>query len=248
MGGYQRLKKKFVYIIAGVFLLLSVFFKFALIGYTVIALLSAGIAICVLLFAFLPRKLKIALAVILLLGMILFLAVEIPIICAASGTSEFDADYLIVLGAGVNGTTPSLSMINRLTAAKSYLDEHSGCIAIVTGGMGTGESVTEASAMNQWLISHGIDSSRIILESEATSTEENLLYSKALIPDVDSSKIAVCSSEYHLFRAKTMAELIFEHPVGTVPGMTTYPVLKVNYFIREAFGVLYLKVFGIRVG
>lgn len=247
MGGNQRLKKKLVYIFAAIFILLAVFFKFALIGYTVVSLLSAGIAICILLFAFLPKKLKIAFAVVLILGMILFLVMEVPIIYAASGTPQFDADYLIVLGAGVNGNTPSLSMVNRLTAAKTYLDEHSNCIAVVSGGMGTGESVTEASAMEQWLISHGVEPSRIIPEPEATSTEENLLFSKALIPDAETANIAVCSSEYHLFRAKTMAELIFEHSVGTVPGKTTYPVLKVNYFIREAFGVLYLKVFGIRV-
>jgi len=30
-----------------------------------------------------------------------------------------------------------------------------------------------------------------------------------------------------------------------IPGRTTYPVLRMNYFIREAFGMVHLKVYGI---
>ena len=237
------MKKKLALIAAGLCFLLALGFKFALIGYGVTALVLAGVGVCILLYLFLPRKLKIMLTVLLCVGAIIFTTAEIPVIKASKGTPDADADYLIVLGAGVNGSAPSLSLVNRLTAARDYLDEHPNCIAVVTGGQGRGENLTEAQAMADWLTARGIATERIIREERATSTEENLEFSFALIPDAAHAKIAVCSSEYHLYRAEYMARQM-GYELSGVPGRTTYPVLRLNYFIREGLGVIYLHIFG----
>ena len=237
------MKKKLALIAAGLCFLLALGFKFALIGYGVTALVLAGVGVCILLYLFLPRKLKIMLTVLLCIGAIIFTTAEIPVIKASKGTPDADADYLIVLGAGVNGSAPSLSLVNRLTAARDYLDEHPNCIAVVTGGQGRGENLTEAQAMADWLTARGIATERIIREERATSTEENLEFSFALIPDAAHAKIAVCSSEYHLYRAEYMARQM-GYELSGVPGRTTYPVLRLNYFIREGLGVIYLHIFG----
>jgi uncharacterized SAM-binding protein YcdF (DUF218 family) len=78
------------------------------------------------------------------------------------------------LGAGLHGTTPSLSLTNRLAAALAFLEEHPDTVAIVSGGQGPGENMTEAEAMTIWLEARGIAPERIIGEPEATSTAENL--------------------------------------------------------------------------
>ena len=223
---------------AGLCFLLALFFRFALIGYGYIALLCAGLGLCILLYAYLPKTFRIMLTVLLLLGVLLFTVGEVPVIRAAGGTPEFDADWLIVLGAGVNGSTPSLSMLNRLTAAKSYLDAHPGCTAVVSGGKGEGENISEAEAMYRWLTAQGIDEKRIIPETRSTNTLENLENSMALIPDAKSAKIAVCSSEYHLYRAQYLGRSL-GYELGAVPARTSYPVLRANYFIREALGAVY---------
>ena len=89
-----------------------------------IALACAGAAAVIVLWLLLPKGWRIALAAVLLAGTALFTAAEIPIVRASRGTPEEDADYLIVLGAGVNGSVPSLSMANRLTAALAWLEAH----------------------------------------------------------------------------------------------------------------------------
>ena len=224
-------------------LVLAGFFRFALIGYGTIALACAGAAAVIVLWLLLPKGWRIALAAVLLAGTALFAAAEIPIVRASRGTPEADADYLIVLGAGVNGSVPSLSMANRLTAALAWLEAHPDCTAVLTGGQGEGEQVTEASAMATWLTARGIPAERLILEERATSTMENLAYSFALIPDVGTARMLVCSSEYHLCRAELMARAL-GHELGGVPARTTYPVLRLNYFIREAFGVVHFWLLG----
>ena len=221
----------------------AAFFAFALIGYRIIALLLAGVGVLILLYLHLPKKLRRILTVLIVLGALILCAAEIPIITAAKGTPEFAADYLIVLGCGINGSTPSLSMLNRLSAALDYLNTHPACIAVVSGGQGPGENMTEAACMANWLTANGIAPERIIEESRSTSTEENLTFSLALIPNADNARIAVCSSEYHLYRAGRIAQRLGVS-VGGVPGRTNLPVLRLNYFIREGLGVLYYSVFG----
>ena len=221
----------------------AAFFRFALIGYGYMALLCAGVGVCVLLYAFLPKRFRIMLTILLALGLVLFIAGEVPVALAAGGTPEYDAEYLIVLGAGVNGTAPSLSMHNRLTAAKAYLDAHPDCIAVVSGGQGIGEDISEGEAMRRWLTANGIDAGRLISEDCSTNTLENLKNSVALIPDAAAARIAVCSSEYHLYRAQYLARQL-GYTVGAVPARTSYPVLRLNYFIREGLGNVYYHIFG----
>lgn len=57
------------------------------------------------------------------------------IVSAGNGTPLRDEPgYLIVLGAGVNGTTPSRSLLERLTAAERFLKQHPNTIAVLSGG------------------------------------------------------------------------------------------------------------------
>ena len=238
-------------ILAAFLLLLAGFFRFAFIGYAFTAYACAGAAAVLLLYELCERRrlryLRIASTAALCLGVACFLIAEIPVIRASRGDADNGADYLIVLGAGVNGSEPSLSMLDRLDAALEYLIAHPECVAVVSGGQGTGEDITEAEAMRAWLSRQGVDERRIILEERATTTAENLRYSFDIIRTRDGgmgeTSIAVASSEYHLYRAEAMAQRLGV-PVSGVAARTSLPVLRANYFLREAFAVWYLWVFG----
>ena len=87
---------------------------------------------------------------------------------------EPGADAVIVLGAAVRGDVPSATLAARLDCALEYLKKSPETRAIVTGGQGDGENVTEASAMRAYLEARGIDSERIYEEDQSASTLENL--------------------------------------------------------------------------
>jgi len=241
------MKRGFI-IAAAVMFAAAAFMAFALVGYRFSAVCLGCAAAVVLVYGFLiARKAKktiTALSVLIALGFGLFAWLEIPVIIESRGDKDVEADYIIVLGAGVNGSVPSLSMVNRLTPTIEYLESHPDCVAILTGGQGQGENLSEAQAMFDYLTAHGVEAERLILEDKATSTAENLQFSFDIIgEELGSATIAVVSSEYHLCRAKTMAKMLGVEVFG-IPGRTTYPVLRMNYFIREAFGMLHLRVFG----
>lgn len=165
---------------------------------------------------------------------------------AARGSEDPEADYLIVLGAGVNGETPSLSLRERINAAYDYLAAYPDAVCIVSGGQGGGEDISEAECMFRELTAAGIDPDRIWLEDQATSTLENLAFSLDLIESRTGSRpesAAIVSSEYHLYRASMFASWL-SLEAKLVPAQTGMVTLRWNYYLREIFAVWYYFIFG----
>ena len=231
--------KKSRAITAGVIFLAALILRFAFSGHNFIAYGLILLSVLIVVFGLVSKVAKRFIALIIAMGLVYFAIIEIPIIVEASGDGDFDADYLIVLGAAVHGDTPSLSLVERLNAARDYLTEHPNTVAIVSGGQGSGENISEAQAMYDRLCAEGIDPKRIIMEDKATSTYENLKFSREIINGRSAdATVAVVSSEYHLCRAKLIAKTL-DMDIHTVPAHTTYFTVKLNYFIREAFGVTF---------
>ena len=232
-------------IIAGIIFLMGLLLRFAFSGHNFIAYGLFLISVLIVVVGVVSKTVKRLIALLLAMGVVYFAIIEIPIIDESAGDGDFDADYLIVLGAAVHGDTPSLSLVERLTAAKDYLDAHPNTVAIVSGGQGSGENLSEAQAMYDWLCKNGIAPERIVKEDKAVSTYENLKFSREIIysmSDKPDPTIAVVSSEYHLCRAKLIAKSL-DMEIHTVAAHTTYFTVKLNYFIREAFGVTYQLTF-----
>lgn len=221
--------------------------RFLLRGYAWWGYALLFIAALILLHRFAPPLLwKIAVALT-CAGLLYFCIVEAPIIKNARTDREPERPYLIVLGAAVYGDQPSLTLVRRLEGALDYLNTYPDSVAIVSGGMGKGESVTEGQAMYDWLVAHGADPARVLIEDRATSTMENLEYSFEIIRargDEPAENIAIVSSAYHLYRAKCMAAKLGAPNAAGVAAPWGYFFVMLNYFIREAFGVTHLWVLG----
>ena len=227
---------------------LVLFFRFVLFGYSTTAYCLLGLAVALVVWhLLLPFKILkwVFLGAMAVLLAALIIA-EIPVIRAANTDTDCDAPYLVVLGCGINGTEISQSLADRLCAARDYLLAHPDTVAVVSGGQGPLEDIPESQAMHDWLVAQGIDTTRILQENRSTSTQENLQFSFDIIRargDDPADGVAIVSSEYHLYRAKYMAARMGADPKG-VAARTAHTSLRVNYFLREAFAVWYLWVFG----
>ena len=169
-------------------------------------------------------------------GFAFFAVLEGWVLSWARTDSETPVAAVIVLGAGVDGTTPSLSLRTRLEAALAYIQDKPEVPVVVSGSQGRGEDVSEARCMYDWLTGRGVDPERVILEERANNTEENIRYSLELLEERGvAGNIAVVSSGYHLCRAA------MHLGDGMVPVAARMPArywpLAVNYYIREAFAV-----------
>lgn len=178
-------------------------------------------------------------------GLVLFAVLEAWVISWARTDSDTPVAAVVVLGAGVNGTVPSLSLQVRLEAALDYIADKPDIPIVVTGSQGPGEDISEAQCMADWLIGRGVAADRILLEDQADNTKENIEFSKAMLRDngVDTTaNIAVVTSDYHLCRASLLWGVPWMVPVAAHMPEAYWP-LTVNYFIREAFAVAAELVF-----
>lgn len=176
-----------------------------------------------------------------LFGSIFFMVIEGLIINGALKTPPKDLDYLIVLGAGLRGDKPSLTLSYRLDLAYDYLMQNEHTKVLVSGGQGFDEPVTEAFAMEKYLLDKGIEKNRILKEETSTSTYENLKFSKELFKEQesipDSLKIGIVSNDFHIYRALHLAkELSYQNVYGCGAKSVGW-LIPCNY-IREAFAVV----------
>lgn len=183
-----------------------------------------------------PGWISLAVKFVIICGLFIFAFVEGMITSNAVAEPVKGADYVLVLGAKVNGTVPSKSLMYRINAAYDYLVENEGTIAIVCGGKGPDEGISEAEAMKRTLVSKGIDESRIIMEDKSTSTEENIRFAMEHIESKDS-KVVVTTNSYHVFRAVGIAKKggltnASGNPAGCVTGLIPQD------FTREFFAVI----------
>ena len=238
------------------FSLAALFFQFCMIGYSFSALVCLSIVGIIFVYKALrllgskypqdARTLKRIFTILLCIGLLVVGITEAIIIKASFGDPRQHCDYMVVLGAGVRGDVPSLSLRNRIDAAYDYLTEHPDVTAILSGGQGEGENITEAQCMFDHLTAMGIDESRLWMEDQATSTWENLNFSLDMIEERTGQrpeKLGVLSSEYHLFRASLFADACGVEFLG-VPAKTTKLSLRINYFMREVAGVWHYLLLG----
>lgn len=168
-----------------------------------------------------------------------FLIVEVFIIQSAVVSDSETVDYVLVLGAQVRGEEVSLELRERLDKSLEYIKDHPGMKIIVSGGQGSGEWITEAEAMKRYLVAHGVEEEQIIKEEKSTSTFENIKFTKeivATISDKENIKLMIITSDFHLFRAKFLAQRLGFKAYG-IPAPTPWFVVP-HYYIREYFAVV----------
>ena len=235
---------------------LAYFLKFCIPGYSFSALVCFCLILIILFYTFMPLVgLKFpALAtvvtriftVVLILGLLVVGSTEAVIIHKSFGNPDEHVSYMVVLGAKVNKDGPSVSLWDRICAAYEYLEVHPQTVAVLSGGQGTDEPITEAECMYRELVGLGIDPKRLLLEDEATSTWENLKFSLDLIEEetgVRPTRIGVLSSEYHLFRASLFAKACDVEFIG-IPAKTSRWGQRINHFMREVAGVWHYLILG----
>ena len=169
------------------------------------------------------------------IAMLCFCILLGQIIYGQSVGAKEDADYVIVLGAGLRGEKPSFVLQKRLNAAAGYLEENPASRVIVSGGRGKDEPVSEAEAMRRYLLQRGIEEDRIFMEDASENTVQNLNYSRRMIPDAAS--VVIVTNKFHVFRALHIAR---ECGYRNVSGLGADNIVWLNpaNYIRECFAVV----------
>ncbi len=177
-----------------------------------------------------------------------FLIVQLLIINGMTHKVEEIPEYVIVLGAQVKKRVPSKALSLRLKKAAEFLKEHKEVRAILSGGQGDGEEISEAACMYQYLLDAGIEDERLYLEDMSTTTKENLQLSAAVIKrsrklrkmeTVDGKEccVGLISNNFHIYRAIRLAKKLGYKDVHGIPAASDWK-LQIHYMVREYFAII----------
>ena len=168
---------------------------------------------------------------------LVFLCMSARIMRVTSTTPPAGLDYLLVLGAQVRPDgSPSVVLRNRLEAALAYLVENPSTRAIVCGGKGSNEPISEAACMARWLEERGIAPSRIAREDRSTTTAENIRFARSFF-DAAQARVGIVTNNFHVYRAMRIAATA---GVAHAWGVSAHSVAWYlpNNLLRECFGII----------
>lgn len=163
-------------------------------------------------------------------------------VCACQSPAENST--AVVLGAQVKPWGPSTILRGRINAAEKYLNENPDACAVLTGGKGDDEPMSEAQSMYETLTDMGTVSDRLYQENKATNTTENFKYSLEIIKENGLNEdIAIVTDNFHQLRARIICmQLGIKQNVGAVNADTSLKYLPV-FAVREWFALPYQVLF-----
>ena len=160
--------------------------------YSVSKPLEAAFYICMELAAYLPMM---------MIGFLLYsmLYQKLPI--------KRNPQFIVILGCGLMGDKVTPLLASRLERGIAY-DEKTNrkSFFLVSGGKGNDEVISEAQAMENYLLEKGIQQNRILKEDKSTTTRENLMFSKKIMEDrMKDYFCVIATNNFHVLRAAMLA-------------------------------------------
>ena len=170
-----------------------------------------------------------------------FLVCQLAILSHFFDKGGKDLDYIIVLGAQMRSSGPSVIYRYRLEKAQEYLEENPGTICITTGGKGANEAMSEGEGGENYLVSLGVDESRIEAETTSKDTAENISNALDIIREKEGSteglRIGIVTNGFHVFRGVRIAKKLTDAEVCGIAAFMQ-PQYIPNNMVRETFGIV----------
>ncbi len=179
--------------------------------------------------------------VILAIATVVFMVCQIAILSHFWDEGEKNLDYVIVLGAQMRPSGPSVIYRYRLEKAKEYMDDNPATRCITTGGQGSNEPMSEGQGGADYLAGLGVPDSSILVESQSMTTEENIRNALEIMEadkgNEDNLRIGIITNGFHVFRGIQIAKKLTD---AEVSGIAAYmqPKYIPNNMVRETFGIL----------
>lgn len=166
---------------------------------------------------------------------------------AAHQKPTFDKDFIIILGCSIDkrgGLLPLLKgRVNRAIrfAWEQEIATGKPVKYVPSGGQGANEIMSEGSAMELYLLSHGAEDYEVFPEKKSVNTWENMCFSKAVIDELKpGAKVAFATTNYHILRSGILARKAGLDAEG-IAGDTKWYFWP-NGFVREFFGILKINM------
>lgn len=164
---------------------------------------------------------------------------------AAKQKPRYDKDFIIIPGCKISKEGGLLPLLKGRTnrAIRYAWDQEIACGRRVryvpSGGKGEDEIMSEASAMELYLLSHGAEDYEVFPERESKNTYQNFAYSIRKVQGImPNAKIAFATTNYHMLRCGIIAHEQGMDLEGIASKTKWY--FWPNGFVREVIAILFM--------
>ncbi len=181
-----------------------------------------------------------------IVGMALFAAglVYTVALAAVLVTSQHDqrrpVDAIIVLGAAQYNGRPSPVLRARLDHAIGLYREGYAPLIVVTGGVGRGDSLSEAIVGRRYLVRREVPDESAIAQPVGRSTRTSMTAVGGWLHGRGLRRVLLVSDPFHMFRLRLEARRIaleaYTSPTESSP-ISDNPVLELRYLFAEGLKV-----------
>jgi uncharacterized SAM-binding protein YcdF (DUF218 family) len=150
------------------------------------------------------------------------------------------ADAIVVLGAAQYNGRPSPVFRARLDHALQLYHEGLAPRLVVTGGVGRGDTMSEASVARHYLLNRKVPASAVISQPQGRSTEASMTAVAAWLQSARLRRVILVSDPFHMFRLRLEARRTgleaYTSPTESSP-ISDNPVLELRYLAAEALKI-----------
>jgi uncharacterized SAM-binding protein YcdF (DUF218 family) len=115
------------------------------------------------------------------------------------------ASAIVVLGAAQYDGRPSPVLKARLDHALELWDRRLAPHLVLTGGMGDGDTTSEAAVGRRYAVRHGVPDSAILLEARGRTTSESMHRVAAVMSAQHKRDVILVSDPFHMLRLTILA-------------------------------------------
>ena len=149
-------------------------------------------------------------------------------------------DAIVVLGAAQYNGRPSPVLRARLNHALSLYRERLAPLVVVTGGVGRGDTTSEALVGRRYLVAHGVPEDAVVAQGEGRTTMASMNAVTVWLRTRSLHRVLLVSDPFHMFRLRLEARRTglqaYTSPTESSP-ISDNPVLELRYLFAEGFKI-----------
>jgi uncharacterized SAM-binding protein YcdF (DUF218 family) len=177
---------------------------------------------------------------VLLFAVLIYTVALVTVLIVSQQDQRRPVDAIVVLGAAQYNGRPSPVLRARLDHAFQLYQEGLAPRIVVTGGVGRGDTTSEALVARHYLIGRGVPATALVAQPQGRSTEASMTAVADWLEAEHLERVILVSDPFHMFRLRLEARRTgleaYTSPTESSP-ISDNPVVELRYLTAEALKI-----------
>lgn len=186
------------------------------------------------------RRLRRALGLVLLAAVSVYTVALVMVLVVSQQDQRRAVDAIVVLGAAQYNGRPSPVLRARLDHALRLYNEGYAPRIVVTGGVGRGDTTSEAIVGRHYLLARDVLPGDVVVQPQGRSTQASMTAVAEWLEAEGLHSVILVSDPFHMFRLRLEARRTnleaYTSPTASSP-ISDNPVVELRYLAAEGFKI-----------